>query len=195
MFPAVRGKKFPKFSAGSDIRSRPACKLAAVSEICSHLQTQRSWARKQVDLHGTSSRPEDLGRVAWKIPSRNTHKKFKAKINRERGKRYEFPTWGAWARRLKYPHKKLAQKIQSENSSRRRHTARVPELTTELLWHTAESGKITSAAAAVSLPQHKSSRPNTIYRVNVLNLPHRTPNIDIPAFVPVWRQYSQLHSP
>ena len=73
----------PKFSAGSDIWSRTACKLAAVSEICSHLQTQRSWARKQVDLHGTSSRPEDLGRAAWKIPG-ETHTKNPKRKNSPR---------------------------------------------------------------------------------------------------------------
>ena len=35
-----------------------------------------------------------------------------------------------------------------------RQTVRVPDLTTNILWHTAESGKITSAAEAVSLSQH-----------------------------------------
>ena len=42
--------------------------------------------------HGTSSRPEDLGRVAWKILRRNTYKNIKAKIHRERGARFEFPS-------------------------------------------------------------------------------------------------------
>ena len=56
--------------------------------------------------HGTSSRPQDIGRAAWKIPRRNTYKKFKAKTLRERGTLYEFPTWGSWARRLKDPQEK-----------------------------------------------------------------------------------------
>ena len=42
--------------------------------------------------HTVRSQPEDLGRVAWKILSRNTHKNFKAKIRRERGTRFEFST-------------------------------------------------------------------------------------------------------
>ena len=41
---------------------------------------------------------------------RNTLKKSKAKIHRERGTWYEFPPWGSWARRLKDPKEKHIQK-------------------------------------------------------------------------------------
>ena len=99
----------PKFSAGSDIRPRPACKLPAVSEICSHLQTQGSWVRKHVDLTRYEFLTWGFERAASQMPGETHSKKSKAKINRGRGTRYEFPTWGSWARRLKDPREKHIQ--------------------------------------------------------------------------------------
>ena len=187
----------------------PDLRLLGMSPERSPVETRTKnskWKFIANAAHGTSSRPQHLGRTTWKIPgethtkypkrknsSRMRHtvrvpnlrilgtsperspvetrtQKFKAKIHRERGTRYEFPTWGSWARRLKDPQEKHIQKLQSENSLRTRNTVRVPELTTKILWYTAESGKITSAAA-VSLSQHKSQSAEGDYHVNVLNLP------------------------
>ena len=96
----------PKFSAGFDIRSRPACKLPAVSEICSHLRTQGSWVRKHVDLTRCEFLTCGLERAASQMPgethSKNPKRKFIANAAHCTG----FPTWGSWARRLKDPQEK-----------------------------------------------------------------------------------------
>ena len=159
-------------NAANSTSSRPEDLGCATWKIPGETHTKNPKQRNSLRMRHTVRVPDQriLGASPERSPGETRTKKFNAKINCERGTWYKFPTWGSWAHRLKDPQEKHIRELQSENSLRMRHTVRVPELTAKILWHTAKSGKITSAAA-VSLSLHKSQSAGGDYHVTVLNLP------------------------